>query len=89
MKRKSTLINTLKSSINNSRDSEMFAQNIYESSSFNASGSTIEDMLDKFYTNPKNKNDKTSTFFSDIYKDNEIFGKDNATEFRNTKLKWK
>ena len=92
MKRKSTLINELKSSISNAKDSELFGQNLYESSNFNASTDTeyiISDFHTKSAYSNVDYNTKESEFTRDTLNKTEQFGRKNVSEFKKTKLKWK
>ena len=92
MKRKSTLINTLKSSITDTKDSEIFGQNLYESSNFNASIDT-EYIISAFHTKSAYSNIDYGTKGSDFSREElnkrTKFGRNNASEFKKTKLKWK
>ena len=92
MKRNATLINSLKQSVTDKKDSEFFGQNIYESSNFNVVIDT-DYILSEFHVRSAYTNTEYQVKVSKFNKEELItkndFGRHNSTEFHNTKLKWK
>ena len=89
-RRSKTLINNLKHSIATSKESELFGQNIYESSNFNA-GTETSYILDDFHVKSAYTNAdyavNDSIFTKEDLNIKTEFGVQNAKEFRNKKLK--
>ena len=90
MKRSKTLINELKQSISDKKDSELFAQNLYESSNFNTHAET-DYILGEFHVKSSYSNleynVKGSVFERENFNNTSELGIKNAKEFRKKKLK--
>jgi len=92
MKRNKTLINNLKYSINEARDSTIFVQHLYESTNFNVNTDT-EDVLRDYFKKNSFQNSGEQRAFSKFRKgklDNkEQLGRKYAKIFIRNKLKFK
>ena len=90
MKRKQTLINTLKTSITEAKDSKIFAQTLYDSSNFNK-GMDTEYVLNTFYAKSAYQNAdydvKASKFRKEKMNAHFELGRKNSKTFCKTKLK--